>query len=180
MCMYILVMSTRAEVRHANVLFFGTVMTSCYYASTPTRGSWFQTNQPEHESDDRAGDTVTSVCVLPMRKIRHCSGKFDQHLSLYHDAVKPKLQTGPGYWFFVRVLWDMISKIYWQFWHSFIQNALESNCNSNPIEITWGKWYVQFVWNQCRWQRDVCIHYDVSLCQRIRSLIGGGFYGDGG
>ena len=39
------------------------MMTSFYYASTPTRGNWFQTNQPEHELDDRAGDTVTSVCV---------------------------------------------------------------------------------------------------------------------
>ena len=38
-------------------------MTSFYYASTPTRGNWFQTNQLEHESDDRAGDTVTFVCV---------------------------------------------------------------------------------------------------------------------
>ena len=70
-------------------------MTSFYYASTPTRGSWFQTNQPEHESDDRAGDPVTCVCVSN-EKDRHCSGKFD-HLSLYRDATKPKLQTGPGY-----------------------------------------------------------------------------------
>ena len=38
-------------------------MTSFYYASTLTHGNWFQTNQPEHESDDCAGDTVTSVCV---------------------------------------------------------------------------------------------------------------------
>ena len=38
-------------------------MTSFYYASTPTRGSWFQINQPEHESDACAGDTVISVCV---------------------------------------------------------------------------------------------------------------------
>ena len=36
-------------------------MMSFYYASKPTRGNWFQTNQPEHESDDRSGDTVTSV-----------------------------------------------------------------------------------------------------------------------
>ena len=38
-------------------------MTPSYYASTPTRGNWFQTNQPGHKSDDHAGDTVTSVCV---------------------------------------------------------------------------------------------------------------------
>ena len=44
-------------------VYTGTVMTSFYYASTPIRGNWFQANQPEHESDDHAGDTVTSVCV---------------------------------------------------------------------------------------------------------------------
>ena len=38
-------------------------MTS-YYDSTPTRGIWFQTSQPEHESDDRTGDTVTYVCEV--------------------------------------------------------------------------------------------------------------------
>ena len=38
-------------------------MTSFYYASSPTHGNWFQTNQPEQELDDCAGDTVTSVCV---------------------------------------------------------------------------------------------------------------------
>ena len=27
------------------------------------------------------------------------------------------------------------------------------------------KWRVQFVWNQCQWKRDFCIHYDVSLYQ---------------
>ena len=39
-------------------------MTSFYYAFTPTRGNWFQTNQPEPESGDRAGDTVTPLCVI--------------------------------------------------------------------------------------------------------------------
>ena len=39
------------------------MMTSFYYASLRTRGNWFQTNQPENESDDRAADEVTSVCV---------------------------------------------------------------------------------------------------------------------
>ena len=27
-----------------------------YYASSPTCGNWFQTNQPEHELNDHAGD----------------------------------------------------------------------------------------------------------------------------
>ena len=46
-----------------DIVYAATVMTSFYYASTQTRDNWFQTNQPEQESDDRAGDTVTSVCV---------------------------------------------------------------------------------------------------------------------
>ena len=33
------------------------------FAITATSANWFQTNQPEHESDDRTGYTVTSVCV---------------------------------------------------------------------------------------------------------------------
>ena len=34
-------------------LYAGTVMMSFYYAYA---SNWFQTNQPEHESDDCAGD----------------------------------------------------------------------------------------------------------------------------
>ena len=30
---------------------------------------WFQTNQPEHESDDLAGDTVTSVSVTNQKDV---------------------------------------------------------------------------------------------------------------
>ena len=82
-------------------------MTSCYHASTPIRGSWLQTNKPEHESADRAGDPVT--CVLPMKTKRHCSGKIYHHLSLYCDWVKPKLQDETEIVVSVRVLWDMIN-----------------------------------------------------------------------
>ena len=69
-------------------------MTSFYYAIMPSRGNWFQTNKPDHESEDQL-----LLCVLPIRNIRHFSGKFDQHFSLYCGSVKPKLPTGPGYWF---------------------------------------------------------------------------------
>ena len=48
---------------NSTYLHTGIVMMSFYCASTPTRGHWFQTNQLEHESDDPAGNTVTSVCV---------------------------------------------------------------------------------------------------------------------
>ena len=48
------------------------VMTSFNNAIAPARGNCFQTNQPDHESDDRA----LLVCVLPMRKIYHFSSKI--------------------------------------------------------------------------------------------------------
>ena len=44
-------------------LYTGTVMPSFYHGSILTHGNWFQTIQPEHESDDHARDTLTSVCV---------------------------------------------------------------------------------------------------------------------
>ena len=72
--------------------------------STPTtRGNWFQRNQPEYESDDHASpcEIVTSVCVTNEKNLssKMCD-KFDHHhLSLYYGAVKPRLQTGPEYWF---------------------------------------------------------------------------------
>ena len=72
-----------------------------YCASKPTCGNWFQTNQPEHESHDRARETY-QLCVLPVRKILHLNGKFDQHLLLYCGVVKLKLQTaetGQRYFF---------------------------------------------------------------------------------
>ena len=77
-------------------------MTSFDHVMIPTRGNWFQTNPRGHKSNDRAGNTASPVCVcvLPMVKILHFSGKFDQHLSLYCGSVKPKFKTGPGYGIF--------------------------------------------------------------------------------
>ena len=37
------------------------MMTSFDLIMIPTLGNWFQTNPLEHESDDRAGNTVSSV-----------------------------------------------------------------------------------------------------------------------
>ena len=52
---------------------------------------------------------------------------------------KTKITDGTGILVLVRVLWDTISKIYWQFWRSFFKNELQSKYNLNPIEITWRK-----------------------------------------
>ena len=45
------------------LIYAGTVMTSFNYITIPTRSNWFQTNPQEHESDDRADNAVSSVCV---------------------------------------------------------------------------------------------------------------------
>ena len=114
-------------------------MTSFYYASTSTRGNWFQTNQPEHESDDCAGDTATSGCVTN-DKNWHFSGKFDLTFVTLLWCSKTKITERTGILVHGRVLWwDMIFKICWQFWYSFFKNTLESSNNINFIEITFRK-----------------------------------------
>ena len=45
----------------------------------PTCGNWFQTNPPEDELDDHAGNTVSSVCVTNGKDMDYCG------------FVKPKL-----------------------------------------------------------------------------------------
>ena len=115
----------------------GTMITSFYYASTTTYGNWFQTNQPpEHELDDRGGDTVTSVCVTNEKDMALQWQIWSPSVTVLWCS-KTKISDGTRILVLVRVLWDMISKVYWQFWHSFFKNALESSYNFNPIEITW-------------------------------------------
>ena len=69
--------------------------------------NWFQTNQPDHESDDRP----LFLCFTH-EKDGILSTKF-KHLSLYCGSVKPKLQTGPEYmyWF----LWESCEMWFLQF-----------------------------------------------------------------
>ena len=113
-------------------------MTSCYYASMPTRGSWFQTNQPELESDDHAGGPVTSVCVTNEKDTALQRQVWSIFVTLLWCS-KTEITDGTRILVLVRVLWHMISKIYWQFWCSFFKNVLESSYNFNPVEIMWRK-----------------------------------------
>ena len=114
-------------------------MTSFYYASIPTCGNWFQTNQLDHELDDRAGDTVTSVRVTNEKDMALQLQIWPTFVTVLVWINKTKITEGAEILVLVRVLGDMISKIYWQFWHSFFKNALESSYNFNPIEIMWSK-----------------------------------------
>ena len=56
-------------------------------------------------------------------------------MSLYCDAVTRNYR-GTGIMVFVRVLWDIMFKMYWKICHSFFKNALESSNSFNPNEIT--------------------------------------------
>ena len=108
------------------------------------------------------------LCVSLMVTMWHFSSKFDQQLSLYCGSVKPKFKTGPEYWF----LWESCELRFPKFtdnFGSFFKYTFKSSSNFYPIGITWKKWRIQFVCNQCQWKCDVCIHYDVSLYQHIPS-----------
>ena len=125
------------------IVYAGTVITSCYHVSSPTRGSWCKKTkqnkkQPEHESDDHAGDLVTSVCVTNEKDTAQQRQIWSTSFIVLWCS-KIEITDGTGIFGLVRVLWDIIFKIYWQFWQSFFKNALESSYNFNPIEITWRK-----------------------------------------
>ena len=105
----------------------------------------------EHESDDRADNTVTHVCVsmmvLPMGKIWHVRGKFD--LSLYCGSVKPKFQTGLG----DRFLWESCKLWFLNFTDNF--GTVSSKVHMKALTI-----FVPMK-HQCQWTRDVSIRHDV-------------------
>ena len=83
------------------VWYAGTVMTSFNYINTPTRGNWFQTNPPEHESDDRAGSIVSSVCVTNGKDMALHKRVWSTFVTALRFR-KLKFQTELGYWF----LWE--------------------------------------------------------------------------
>ena len=55
------------------------------------------------------------LCVLPMVKIGHFSGKIDQHLSLYCGSVKPNFKIWPPCE--SRVSYDFQNLLQFQFNH---------------------------------------------------------------
>ena len=109
--------------------------------------------------------SITSLCVTNEKYMALQQQIWSTFVTVLWCS-KSKITDGTGILVLVRVLWDMISKIFWQFWHSFFKNALENCYNFNPIEITWRKMV-----------RSVCLkpvsmatwrlHNDVSLYQHI-------------
>ena len=75
---------------------------------------------------------------------------------------KTEIADETGILALVRVLWDVIFKILWQFWHSFFKNTLESSYNFCPIEMMFNLFDININGNM------TFVHYDVSLYQRIR------------
>ena len=116
----------------------------------------FQANQPEHESNDRAGNPVTSVCVTNEKYMALLLQIWSTFVTVLRCS-KTKITDGSRLLASVRVLWDIISKIYWQLWHSFFKNALESSYNFNIIEITWRK-MARSVWLKPVSLATWCLH----------------------
>ena len=148
-----------------------------YYASTPIRGNWFQTNQPEQEIGwSHIWYSNFYVCYQ-WERYGTSTAKLDQHLSLYCGAVKTKITERTG---ILYGLWESCEIWFPKFTDNFgivsSKMYLKSSYSFRPIEIMWRKMVtVQFVWPQCQWQCDnwqmwqcdFCIHYDISLYQCI-------------
>ena len=90
---------------------------------------------------------------------------------LYCGSVNPKFKTGSRYWF----LWKSCELRFPEFTDNFGKvstnlhlKAVQSLSHGDNMEKMA---MVQFVWNQCQGNRDVCIHYDVSLPQRIANYF---------
>ena len=70
---------------------------------------------------------ISNLCVLvlPIRKIWHFSGKFNERLSLYQGAVsKTEITDKTGILVLVRHDFQKL-----RFWHCSFENALESSYN---------------------------------------------------
>ena len=130
-------------------------MTSFDHVMIPTRGNWFQTNL--RESDDRAGNTVSSVSVTNGKDMALQRQIWSTFVTLLWFR-KTEIQDRARILVLVRVLWVTISKIYWQFWHSFFKYTFKSSSNFYPTEITWRKM-----------ARSICLK-PVSMERRLHTL----------
>ena len=140
-------------------------MTSFDHVMVSTRGSCFQTNPLEQWIGWSPGMIALVIqyflSVLPMVKIWHFSGKFNQHFITFVTVLKfrkTEIQDRAGISVLVRVLWVMISKFTGtlaRFLQMYTLKQFQFSSHWNNME----KWRVQFVWSQCQWQRDVCMTF---------------------
>ena len=115
--------------------YAGTVMTSFEHIMIPTRGNWFQTNPLEHELGDRAGNTLSSVCVTNGKDMALQRQIWSTFVTVLWFR-KTKIKNRAGILILVRVLWVTISKIYWHFWHNFFKFTFKRSSIFYPKEIT--------------------------------------------
>ena len=149
--------------------FAGEVMTSLNHVMISTRGNWFQTSSIEHELDN---------CAHLLWVIYHPATGFTNgkdiavQLHIWSTFVmllwlrKTEIQDRVWILVLVRVLWVMISRIYWQFWHSFFKFMFKSSSFFIPLGYRGGNGD-KFVWNQCQGNHYFLHTYDVSLPQWI-------------
>ena len=89
---------------------------------------------------------VLHLFVIYHRATGFTSGKdIAVQLQIWSSFVtvlwrKTEIQNRVWIFVLVRVLWVMISRIFWQFWHSFFKFMFKSSSNFYPIGITWWKW----------------------------------------
>ena len=91
--------------------------------------------QPEHES---SRIIASNLCVSLLTRKIFIVALQRQIWSTFVTLVwciKTEITDGTGILVFVKVLWDMIFKTYWQFWLSFFKNAFESSYKFNPTGI---------------------------------------------
>ena len=98
----------------------------------PIRGNWFQTKTREHESDDRAGNTVSSVCVTNGKDMALQRQIWSTFVTVLWFR-KTEFQDSAGILILVRVLWVTISKIYWQFWHGCLKYTFKSSSTFSSL-----------------------------------------------
>ena len=130
----------------------------------PTRGYWFQTNPQDNELDDHADH----LCVYLWLKIWHFSGKFDQHLSLLWFC-KTKIQDRD-----IGSCESVVSYDSPKFTNNFGTVSLHAQLKAVHFLSQWNNvenHTLMFPWNQCQGNRDVCIHFDISLYQGIEGHI---------
>ena len=105
------------------------------YVMILTRGNRFQTNPVEHKLDQ-----ADLQCVFTngqdMTLLQHLIWSTFVAELWFH---KTKIQDRARILDLVRVLWVTISKVYWQFWHSFLNYTFKSRSIFHPIWMTWRK-----------------------------------------
>ena len=129
----------RWRIRFCSVpRYAGTVIMSFDHVIISTPGNWFQTNTLEHESDDRTGNTVSSVCVTNGKDTALEWQIWPTYVTVLCFRKNHDSRYRAGILILVRVLWVTISKFTDNF-GSFFKYTFQNSSNFYPTEIMWRK-----------------------------------------